>query len=59
MCFISASLLGKLPPIFIYTIAGKIFVENKILAFLIFGCYFMIFLVLSTIYTKRKQKGSN
>ncbi|MFZ3591228.1 TVP38/TMEM64 family protein [Bacillus sp. DJP31] len=56
--FISASLLGKLPAVTIYTVAGSFFEESKLLSFLIFGLYIVMIMALATWYSKRKQQIS-
>ncbi|SFB13465.1 MULTISPECIES: TVP38/TMEM64 family protein [unclassified Bacillus (in: firmicutes)] len=53
--FILASAIGKLPSILIFTYAGSMFTESKILSFSIYGAYFMVILILSFIKLRRKQ----
>ncbi|MCM3669757.1 VTT domain-containing protein [Mesobacillus maritimus] len=44
--FLVASLIGKLPAVFIFTFAGSVFEQNKIVSVLIYGIYFFLIAIL-------------
>jgi len=52
--FIFASLMGKLPSIIFYTVAGGVFDKNKILAFGIYGSYFL--LIFCLVYVRKSRQ---
>jgi uncharacterized membrane protein YdjX (TVP38/TMEM64 family) len=54
--FLSASLLGKLPAVIIFTFAGSVFEHNKILAFSIYAIYFIIITCFTSIHMHKRQK---
>lgn len=53
--FFLASLLGKMPTILIFTFAGSRFVSDKWLSLLIYGGYFLVIMLLSSLYMRKKQ----
>ncbi|NEU29560.1 TVP38/TMEM64 family protein [bacterium LRH843] len=56
--FLSASLIGKTPAVMIFTIAGSVFEGSKLISISIYAVYFLIIMVLTIIYYKRKQPVS-
>jgi len=54
--FLVASLIGKLPAVFLFTFAGSMFEQNKIMTFLIYGLYFLIITLLVGLKLKRPQE---
>ncbi|PLR99289.1 TVP38/TMEM64 family protein [Bacillus sp. T33-2] len=56
MKFLVASLIGKLPAVFIFTFAGSLFEDNKKLSFLIYGVYFVVIMLLVSLKIKRGQE---
>lgn len=53
--FLSASLIGKLPAIIIFTLAGSVFEASKLVSISIYAIYFLIIMVLTFVYYQRKQ----
>lgn len=53
--FFFATMLGKLPAVAIFTLAGNLFSSNKWLSILIYLTYFLIIVVMTTIKLKKKQ----
>jgi uncharacterized membrane protein YdjX (TVP38/TMEM64 family) len=56
--FFLASLIGKIPSIFIFTFAGSSFVNNKLTSLVIYGGYFLVIAVLTAIFMKKRPLGS-
>lgn len=55
--FFSASLVGKIPAVMIFTLAGSVFADSKLVSISIYAVYFLLIMTLSIIYYQRKQSG--
>jgi uncharacterized membrane protein YdjX (TVP38/TMEM64 family) len=53
--FLSASLIGKLPAIFIFTIAGSLIGDQKWISIVIYVVYFLIISILTGREIQKKQ----
>ncbi|MGE8204412.1 TVP38/TMEM64 family protein [Heyndrickxia sp. NPDC080065] len=53
--FFIATIVGKIPGVMIFTFAGSLFEDNKLLSFSIYGAYILIITILITIRLKKKN----
>ncbi|QQZ10954.1 TVP38/TMEM64 family protein [Heyndrickxia vini] len=53
--FFIATLIGKFPAIIIFTFAGSLFANNKLLSIAIYGAYFVIITVIATIHIQKRK----
>lgn len=54
--FITATLLGKLPAVMIFTTAGTVFEHNKWLSVIIYLTYFLVITVLTSVKLKKRNR---
>ncbi|MGF2618193.1 TVP38/TMEM64 family protein [Rossellomorea vietnamensis] len=57
LIFSSATLLGKLPAIVTFTIAGSIFEGNRLLSISIYGVYFLIIVAAASMHFYKKKSS--
>ncbi|TYS18128.1 TVP38/TMEM64 family protein [Rossellomorea vietnamensis] len=57
LVFVFATLLGKLPAIFTFTIAGSIFEGNRLLSISIYGVYFLIIAAAASMHFYKKKSS--
>ncbi|MGD6966617.1 TVP38/TMEM64 family protein [Rossellomorea vietnamensis] len=55
--FLGATSLGKLPAVITFTWAGSVMNEDKMLSFIIYGVYFLLFLFVATLYYYRNYSS--
>jgi len=53
--FLTATLIGKLPNIFISTFAGSLFTKNKLLSICIYAGYVLIITAILTLYMNKRK----
>lgn len=53
--FFTASLIGKIPSILIFTFAGSHYESNKWMSLLIYGIYFLVIMIAAGIFMKKQQ----
>ncbi|MBL5801323.1 TVP38/TMEM64 family protein [Bacillus sporothermodurans] len=53
--FFIATLIGKFPSIVIFTFAGSLFASNKLLSVIIYGTYFVIIAIITTIHIQKRK----
>jgi len=59
LTFLLATLLGKIPAIFIFTFAGSTLESNKMASFLTYGIYFVTIFICILYYNLKRQKQSS